>query len=447
MTAPPAPPPPRHGIDIADLAFNDIYYDPAPAPFPQWSLETATDLLSEATRAHNRALLVMAAGCTPEPDADVEAHLSGLSAHLSVPRHRAEMLTDIGLFLRRFTVLARRIAGGILGPDHLTMLARSVTGVSPEDDRDVEHDLLDLLAPRRDGLSLPGVAALRNRVRRIITERDALARPPEPGERTGSTSTGTGSRQRRVDIAEGYDPGTTVITATLPTEEAEEFTLILHAVARKLDCSRAAALMHLARGTTDVQVTLNLYRDPESPVTATQAGTWLNATATDAFMERVSHLRILAHASTETYTPTEAIVAFVKGRDGTCRHPGCDVPADRCQIDHIMRHQGGGPTATWNLHCLCQRHHLMKTMGWQDVTIAPDGTEMWTSIGDGHVYLTEPTGPLAAYSRSTFSSRATRRYHTLREHNERRLAEQDRIREAVTSTQDASAQSSEEVPF
>lgn len=72
---------------------------------------------------------------------------------------------------------------------------------------------------------------------------------------------------------------------------------------------------------------------------------------------------------------------------------------------------------------------------------------MWTSIGDGHVYLTEPTGPLAAYSRSTFSSRATRRYHTLREHNERRLAEQDRIREAVTSTQDASAQSSEEVPF
>lgn len=439
MTAPPAPPPPRHGIDIADLVFHDIYYDPAPAQFPQWSLETATDLLSEATRAHNRALLVMAAECTPDPDADVEEHLSGLSARLSVPRHRAEMLTDIGLFLRRFPVLARRIAGGILGPDHLTMFARSVSGVSPEDDRDVEHDLLHLLAPRRDGLSLPGVAALRNRVRRVIAERDALARPLKPGEKTTEE---TGKPHRRVDIAEGYDPGTTVITATLPTEDAEELALVLDAVARKLDCSRAAALMHLARGSADVQVTLNLYRDPESPVAATQAGTWLDAAATDAFMERVSHLRILAHAATETYTPTEAIVAFVKGRDGTCRHPGCDVPADRCQIDHIMRHQGGGPTATWNLHCLCLRHHLMKTMGWQDVTMAPDGTEMWTSIRDGHVYLTEPTGPLAAYSRSTFSSRATRRYRTLREHNERRLAERDRVREAVTSAQD-----SEEVPF
>lgn len=444
MTAPPAPPPPRHGIDIVDLAFNDIYYDPAPAPFPQWSPETATDLLSEVTRAHNRALLVMAAECTPEPDADVEAHLSELSARLSVPRHRAEMLTDIGLFLRRFPVLARRIAGGFLGPDHLTMLARSVTGVSPEDDRGVEGDLLVLLAPRRDGLALPGVAALRNRVRRVIAERDLLARPLEPSERT---STETCSRQRRIDITEGYDPGTTVITATLPTEEAEEFTLILDAVGRKLDCSRSAALMHLAHGTADVQVTLNLYRDPESPVAATQAGTWLDAAATDTFMERVSHLRILAHESTGTYTPTEAIVAFVRGRDGTCRHPGCDVPADRCQIDHIMRHQGGGPTATRNLHCLCQRHHLMKTMGWQDITMAPDGTEMWTSIGDGHIYLTEPTGPLAAYARSTFSSRATRRYRTLREHNERRLAEQHRVREAVTSVQDASARDSEEVPF
>jgi hypothetical protein len=88
------------------------------------------------------------------------------------------------------------------------------------------------------------------------------------------------------------------------------------------------------------------------------------------------------------YQPSAGLAEFVRMRDMFCRAPGCDVPADRCDIDHTIPYPHG-PTHASNLKCLCRKNHLMKTFdGWHDVQL-PDGTVIWTSPS-GRKYTTKP---------------------------------------------------------
>jgi Domain of unknown function (DUF222) len=88
------------------------------------------------------------------------------------------------------------------------------------------------------------------------------------------------------------------------------------------------------------------------------------------------------------YRPSAELAEFVRMRDLYCRAPGCDVPADRCDIDHTIPYPMG-PTHPSNLKCLCRTNHLMKTFGgWHDVQL-PDGTVIWTSPS-GRKYITKP---------------------------------------------------------
>lgn len=88
------------------------------------------------------------------------------------------------------------------------------------------------------------------------------------------------------------------------------------------------------------------------------------------------------------YQPSAGLAEFVRMRDLFCRAPGCDVPADRCDIDHTVPYPHG-PTHASNLKCLCRKNHLMKTFdGWHDVQL-PDGTVIWTSPS-GRKYTTKP---------------------------------------------------------
>ena len=88
------------------------------------------------------------------------------------------------------------------------------------------------------------------------------------------------------------------------------------------------------------------------------------------------------------YQPSAGLAEFVRMRDLFCRAPGCDVPADRCDIDHTVPYPLG-PTHASNLKCLCRKNHLMKTFdGWHDVQL-PDGTVIWTSPS-GRKYTTKP---------------------------------------------------------
>lgn len=94
------------------------------------------------------------------------------------------------------------------------------------------------------------------------------------------------------------------------------------------------------------------------------------------------------------YRPSAALARFVRCRDLTCRWPGCDVPAEKCQIDHTVPYPVG-PTHPSNLKLYCPHHHLLKTFyvgagGWSERQLA-DGTLILTAP-TGHIYTTTPAG-------------------------------------------------------
>ncbi|MFD8879325.1 HNH endonuclease signature motif containing protein [Corynebacterium xerosis] len=142
--------------------------------------------------------------------------------------------------------------------------------------------------------------------------------------------------------------------------------------------------------------------------------------------------------------------AFVEGRDGVCRFPMCDKPAHRDDKDHVenFNHddpEAGGPTDTGNLHCLCRRHHNVKTSKLWDVEAHPDGTEVWTSADGEHRYVTVPQGPLAGFGRQTFDARATRLTAARAEHNARRIAEEEEAKRVTKEAQDGAMEKWEEL--
>ena len=88
-------------------------------------------------------------------------------------------------------------------------------------------------------------------------------------------------------------------------------------------------------------------------------------------------------AATTAYRATPAQRRFIRTRDRTCRMPGCQRRAGRCDIDHAVAHSDGGPTDCWNLCCLCRRHHRIKTFarGWR-----------FELLADGRLIVRTPSG-------------------------------------------------------
>ena len=85
------------------------------------------------------------------------------------------------------------------------------------------------------------------------------------------------------------------------------------------------------------------------------------------------------------YRPPAALADLVRARDRACTHPGCEVPARRCDLDHIRPWAAGGTTSLTNLTSLCQAHHRLKhTPGWSLVRL-DDGALQWrTPSGAGY---------------------------------------------------------------
>jgi hypothetical protein len=80
------------------------------------------------------------------------------------------------------------------------------------------------------------------------------------------------------------------------------------------------------------------------------------------------------------YLASDIQKLVIRLRDGYCRFPGCDAPAERCQIDHADPFGSGGHTDQCNLGCVCEFHHQMKTGGyWHIITSHRDGTCRWRS--------------------------------------------------------------------
>jgi hypothetical protein len=105
---------------------------------------------------------------------------------------------------------------------------------------------------------------------------------------------------------------------------------------------------------------------------------------------------MLVKTDPTTYKPTAETERHVIARDGRCTFPTCQMPAHRCDLDHIQpfNHDdpaAGGQTVPENLGPLCRRHHVMKTHhpGWRVTRDADTGIATWTAP-TGHIYTSSP---------------------------------------------------------
>jgi hypothetical protein len=97
---------------------------------------------------------------------------------------------------------------------------------------------------------------------------------------------------------------------------------------------------------------------------------------------------------TDAYRATAAQERFVEVRDRRCRMPGCRRRVGRCDLDHHLPYEEGGPTACWNLCCLCKRHHRIKTFPRDWSFRLVDGTLFVRTPGE----VTRATRPPGWYS-------------------------------------------------
>ncbi|WP_186449766.1 HNH endonuclease signature motif containing protein [Nocardioides sp. J9] len=125
------------------------------------------------------------------------------------------------------------------------------------------------------------------------------------------------------------------------------------------------------------------------PVLASQVKEWLQAPRTTVVVRPVVDLADCIPV--DSYEIPDRHRQRVQLRDHTCRFPGCTTKATRCDLDHTIEHNKGGPTCPCNLVPLCRRHHRAKTFSlWRYVTVEP-GLYLWLSPTGRH-FLVGPKG-------------------------------------------------------
>jgi hypothetical protein len=130
---------------------------------------------------------------------------------------------------------------------------------------------------------------------------------------------------------------------------------------------------------------------------------WVSPTTTATLIDTADLVRDLPDISSLTdttcYRFTTLHRATAVGRDARCRFPGCKVPADRCELDHIINSPftdptSDGPTSIRNCACLCRTHHQLKTKKLWKVRTPDDGITLhWTGPA-GVTATTVASGPL-----------------------------------------------------
>jgi hypothetical protein len=87
------------------------------------------------------------------------------------------------------------------------------------------------------------------------------------------------------------------------------------------------------------------------------------------------------------YTPPYRLRHLVEIRQRTCSFPGCRRAARRCDLDHTVPFDQGGPTCECNLAPLCRRHHQAKQAPSWHLHQHQPGVMTWRLPG-GRVYET-----------------------------------------------------------
>ena len=261
---------------------------------------------------------------------------------------------------------------------------------NPDDDtlNRIDEALTSYLTPTRQGQSLPSVAHIRRKLNTLVSAED-----PEIKRK----------RKVRRPTYSSYPlpAGQGGITGEYDLDTVAELDTVIRETATEHDVSPAEALRRLIMGEAHntTRVTLNVYRAtdlPNAPVYIQGFG-WADSETGQKLSSRATTTRSMesaAGAESTSYVTPEGIKAFINGRDGTCRWPGCSQPTHQCQKDHCVDFADGGPTASWNLVNLCQHHHNVKTDGRATYIFDPATDDVVWLFEDGTWRATQPEGPL-----------------------------------------------------
>ncbi|MEJ6549580.1 HNH endonuclease signature motif containing protein [Corynebacterium sp. USCH3] len=169
-------------------------------------------------------------------------------------------------------------------------------------------------------------------------------------------------------------------------------------------CRGEVALGALGGRRDQLKVTVNTYRMRDDGPAYILGTGWVSP-ATGAELTAIArHIRELPPLDqvppTDAYRFTTVQRAHIEGRDGHCRFPGCEIPADDCEHDHLVNSphtdpDSDGPTSVTNGICLCRNHHTLKTAGiWEPTTPDDALTLHWHGPG-GIRATTVAAGPLS----------------------------------------------------
>ncbi|MFD5867222.1 HNH endonuclease signature motif containing protein [Corynebacterium sp. NPDC060344] len=436
---------------------SDADSDAEPAPLRKRWVTERDEPVAAMGRARNIANLGAAIASTPDGGADVDSHIASIATRLGVTPYWAEIYCDVGTMLARMPRILNFAYSGALPLERLAKIADATIAVSDEHLADVEKLILEYLIPNKEFQALPGQKNFMRKLRAIIESVEPISTPPDEEEKKALES-------EKVTIVNDYPCDFGAMEVCLRKDRMAEFEATVRAIRdAKIksgeDCTLADALMAMSRGDfAGAKVTMNVYADAgadegELRLWLDGAG-WLPKYLTKQWLERCDDVRLSADSQVDGYVPSDAQKARVRARDGGCRFPGCDVPAHKCQIDHVINYDPDasgaafiagdtsnllGVTATWNLQCLCQHHHNLKTSRHWNAVMNDDGSVDWFDHTGSAFATSVPHGPIAHVKRQTFDQKATRLAKTIRGANAQRMRAEAEAAEAMHNAEIAEA--------
>lgn len=253
----------------------------------------------------------------------------------------------------------------------------------------IDQELSRYLTPSKPGQVLPSNTNLRRKLNGLIAiENPSTEENKETLTKNNSYFTYP-SFGGKAGLAVEFDEATLIAIDEHISKAAEEHGL-----------SKAEALAKLILGEIEsrTKVVLHMYRahDQESAPAFIRGFGWVSPkTADNLRPAQTRDMDLAKEMESESYVTPPLIGAYVEGRDGVCRWPGCYRPAESCQKDHRIDHARGGKTAGSNLASLCQHHHNVKTDGGAFYIMDPHTGDIVWLFDDGRWEYDEPQGPLA----------------------------------------------------
>lgn len=321
-------------------------------------------------------------------------------------------LLELSQLFRDFPLLAAVLRlRPIFNDSHLLTLASALVGIAPEKRVDFELNFLLDVLPRRNNQQLKGRYWLRRRINDILVRVDPLG-VDSSGEKDPRRAT-----QESVSFWDNPEGETGYIDIELKNHRYHQVMGAITQVAAQRGISQTDALVELMTQNTTTKVVFHVYANWYEKQAWTPEQGWLSEYATDELLKQVTALQLLSDSEVDSYQPTESQRHEVIARYGCCNFPGCTTAASKCQMDHLQEYNRGGPTATWNLHPLCTKHHRLKTLGEYTVEMDPQGTTIWRSK-DGEEATSVPEGVIKDMRRLTLEERMRRKHQVRREKNE-----------------------------